>query len=199
MMGCELHDGLGQHLTSLSLLCGGLLKQLSDRERPEAGVARRIGMVVDEAAAMTRSVSRGLYPVALEHGGLPAALEQLAEHASEFSTMNCEYRGAANTEVHDPLVAINLYRIAQEAVANAVRYSKANTVKIELTRMAGQYQLTVSDDGVGIVPQRLLPGQGVGLHSMQYRASLLGGSLQVAEVVPHGTRITVTYPDGDSA
>ncbi len=88
VIGCELHDGLGQHLVSLSLLSASLQQQLSNRAQPEANAAQRIVELINEAATMTRSVARGLYPVALEYGGLTAALEQLVDHARSLDKMD---------------------------------------------------------------------------------------------------------------
>ena len=191
-IGSELHDGLGQHLTSLSLLCESLRQKLIDRAQPEADAAQRIGELIGEAAALNRTAARGLYPVALEHGGLIAALERLAEDTSSLESMKCVVGVGRHVQVHDPLVAINLYRIAQEAVNNAVKYSQAGLIRIDLARVDGQHRLTVGDDGIGF---RAGADTGMGMYSMRYRASLLGGMLQISDNVPRGTTVTVTYPD----
>ncbi|MCM2252824.1 MAG: sensor histidine kinase, partial [Ramlibacter sp.] len=196
-IGSELHDGLGQHLTSLSLLCESLRQRLVEGARPEAEVARRIGELISAAAAMNRSAARGLYPVALEHGGLVAALERLADDTTSLQSMTCTVCVDREVEVGDPLVAINLYRIAQEAVHNAVKYSRAGGVRIELVRLDGQHRLTLSDDGVGLDARRAGPDAGMGMYSMRYRANLLGGTLEVSANSPRGTTITVTYPDSE--
>ncbi len=195
VIGCELHDGLGQHLVSLSLLSASLQQQLSNRAQPEANAAQRIVELINEAATMTRSVARGLYPVALEYGGLTAALEQLVDHARSLDKMDYVLSIPPEVQVHDPLVAINLYRIAQEAITNALKYSQAGLMRIDLARVDGKVSLTLSDDGIGIDPSRLGSAKGLGMHSMHYRASLLGGSLQIESNAQQGTSITVTYPD----
>lgn len=192
VIGSELHDGLGQHLTSLSLLCEILRQKLIDRAQPEAEAVQRIGELIAEAAAMNRTAARGLYPVALEHGGLSAALERLAEDTNSLQTMKCVVCVGRHVQVHDPLVAINLYRIAQEAVNNAVKYSQAGLIRIDLARVDGQHRLTVSDDGIGF---RAGADTGMGMYSMRYRANLLGGMLQISDNVPRGTTVTVTYAD----
>ena len=195
VIGCELHDGLGQHLTSLSLLSASLQQQLISRAQPESKAAQRIRELIDEALAMTRTVAQGLYPVALEYGGLTAALEQLADHARSLHKMNCVLGVDPGVQVQDPLVAINLYRIAQEAITNALKYSQAGLMRINLTRVDGKGRLTLSDDGIGINPSRLGSATGLGMHSMHYRAGLLGGSMQISSMARQGTTITVTYPD----
>jgi|GEM_PF-2070294 len=194
-IGRELHDGLGQYLTSLSLLSASLQQQLTNRAQPEANAAQRIRELIDEAAAMTRSVVHGLYPVALEYGGLTAALEQLAAQTRSLHKMDCVLDVGPEVPVHDPLVAINLYRIAQEAITNALKHSQAGLMRIGLARVGGKVRLTLSDDGIGIDPSRLGSANGLGMHSMHYRASLLGGDIQVQSNAQQGTTITVTYPD----
>jgi two-component system, NarL family, sensor histidine kinase FusK len=193
-IGSELHDGLGQHLTSLSLLCAGLRQKLIGRAQPEADAIVRIEELIGEAAAMNRSAARGLYPVALEHGGLIAALERLADDVNALKAMECLVRVGPDVRVNDPLVAINLYRIAQEAINNAVKYSQARLMTIELLRIDGEHRLTLRDDGIGLNAGPARVDSGMGMYSMRYRASLLGGILQVTDNIPRGTTIAVTYP-----
>ncbi len=195
VIGCELHDGLGQHLTSLSLLCASLRQKITGLAQPEADATQRIGELIHEAIVMTRSAAHGLYPVALEHGGLTAALEQLADNASALQKIKCIFSVGPDVQVHDPLVAINLYRIAQEAITNALKYSQAGLMRINLARVDGKVRLTLSDDGIGIDPFHLELAKGLGMHSMHYRASLLGGSMEIESDAQQGTSITVTYPD----
>lgn len=194
-IGRELHDGLGQHLTGLALFSATLQQKLHERTQPEAEAARQIVDLINQATAMTRSVARGLYPAALEVGGLPAALEQLAEHTRSLQGMACSFRCGADVQVRDPLVAINLYRVAQEAVNNAVKYSQASHLRIDLTRVEDRHRLCISDDGIGADPARIWQGQGLGMHSMRYRASLLGGTFAIEKNAHRGTTVAVMYPD----
>ncbi len=195
VIGCELHDGLGQQLVSLALLCASLQQQLANRAQPEANAAQRIVGLINEAAAMTRSVARGLYPAALEYGGLTAALEHLTNNACSLDKMDYVLSVDPEVQVHDPLVAINLYRIAQEAITNALKHSQAGLMRIDLAQVDGKIRLTLSDDGIGIDPSRLGSPKGLGMHSMQYRASLLGGSIKIESNAQQGTSISVTYPN----
>jgi len=197
VIGCELHDGLGQHLISLSLLCASLQQQLTNRAQPEANTAQRIAELINEATAMTRSVASGLYPVALEYG-LAAALEELVNNARSLHKMSYILVVPPEVQVHDPLVAINLYRITQEVITNALKYSQASLMRIDLARVDGKVRLTLSDNGIGIDPARLGSAKGLGMHSMHYRASLLGGSMEIESNPQQGTTITVTYPDLES-
>lgn len=195
-IGQELHDGLGQHLTSIALLSATLQQQLGARSLPEAGAARQIVELVNQAIAMTRSIARGLYPAALETGGLTAALEQLADHTQSLAGIACTCRCDPQVRVRDPLIAIHLYRIAQEAVNNAVKHSQARHLQIDLSpRGAEQHRLAVSDDGIGFDPKCIEHGQGLGLRSLRYRATLLGGAFEVEENPRGGTTVAVVYPD----
>jgi two-component system, NarL family, sensor histidine kinase FusK len=194
-LGQELHDGLGQHLTSVALLSATLQQQLGARSQPEAGAARRIVELVNQAIAMTRALARGLYPAALGSGGLTVALEQLAEHTQSLAGIACTCRCDPQVRVHDPLMAVHLFRIAQEAVNNAVKHSQARNLQIDLSRGAGQFRLAVSDDGTGVDPRCLEHGEGLGLHSLRYRATLLGGVLEIKENPQGGTTVAVIYPD----
>jgi two-component system, NarL family, sensor histidine kinase FusK len=194
-IGAELHDGLGQHLTSVSLLCASLRQGLAARAQPEAAAMARIEELINEAAAMNRSAAHGLYPAALEHGGLIGALERLADDINALKAMKCVVRAGPGVQVSDPLVAINLYRIAQEALNNAVKYSQACQMLIELRRVDGEHRLILRDDGIGLEAAHARADSGLGMFSMRYRASLLGGVLQVTSNLPRGTTIAVTYPD----
>lgn len=198
-IGRELHDGLGQHLTSLALLSATLRQKLVEKMAPEAQATQRIVELANQATAMTRAVARGLYPVALEVGGIRAALEQLAEDTHFLKGMTCVFRGDADLPALDSLVAINLYRVAQEAVNNALKYSQAEHVYIDLARSEDSCRLCISDDGIGIDVERLAQAQGLGMHNMRYRASLLRGSFSVRRNAQGGTTIEVFYPDLRSA
>lgn len=194
-IGRELHDGLGQHLVSLALLSATLQQQLAKRAQPEADAARRIVELANQANTLAQSIARGLYPAELALGGLPAALARLTEQTQSLQTMRCTFYADHGLQVHDPLVAINLYRIAQEAINNAVKYSQAGALHIALTRTEGGCQLCISDDGIGMALAPSQHDKGVGMRNMHYRASLLGGTFEISKNNPTGTRIAVTYPD----
>lgn len=193
-LGRDLHDGLGQLLTSLSLMNNGLHQRLLESGRPEARAAQRIGELLAQASTATRTISRGLYPVALEFGGLPAALRQLSEINRAPPQLECEFVGDPSLQVTDPLLALNLYRIAQEAVSNAVKYGQASLIQIEFGRHGADHRLTIRDNGPGIAPESLANTTGLGMASMHFRAGLLGGRLEVLPNQPHGTLVSICYP-----
>jgi len=191
-IGQELHDGLGQHLTSIAFFGAALQQKLLDSAQADA--AQRIVELVNQSIDMTRQVARGLYPAALESQGLPAALEQLADNTRSLKGMRCVLRADPEARVSDPLVAIHLYRVAQEAINNAVKHSQARHLRIDLACDNGHHRLSVSDDGIGFDPERIEPGHGLGMHSLRARASLLGGCLEIARNTQGGTTVAVIYP-----
>lgn len=193
-IGRELHDGLGQHLTSIAFFGATLQQKLHDRAQPEADAAQRIVEMVNQSIDMTRRVARGLYPAGLEFQGLSVALEQLADNTRALKGISCVLRADPDARVRDPLAAINLYRVAQEAINNAIKHSQARHLRIDLACVNGNYRLSVSDDGIGFDPERVEQGRGLGMHSLRARASQLGGSLEMERNTQGGTTVAVIYP-----
>lgn len=132
--------------------------------------------------------------MALEFGGLPAALSQLSEVNRAPPQLECEFVGDPSLQVTDPLLALNLYRIAQEAVSNAVKYGQASRLQIEFGRHGADHRLTIRDNGLGIAPEGLANTTGLGTASMHFRAGLLGGRLEVLPNQPCGTLVSICYP-----
>lgn len=191
-IGGELHDGLGQHLTSIAFLGATLHQRLHDQAQPEADAARRIVELVNQSIDMTRRVARGLYPAALESQGLLAELERLADTTRSLKSMTCVLRADTDVPVGDPLIAINLYRITQEAINNAVKHSQARHLQVDLVSSDGNYCLSVSDDGIGFDPERI--EHGLGMHSLRARANLLGGRLEITKNTQGGATVSITCP-----
>jgi len=192
-IGQDLHDGLGQHLTGITFLLRALEKKLAARQLPEAAEVAEVLRLVMQALAQTRSLARGLVPVELESKGLRAALQELAATAEHVFRIRCTAAVDEAVQIHDQAVATHLFRLAQEALNNAVRHGKAKHVTLELTQ-AGEYlALTIQDDGVGL-PKTGPPKPGLGLKIMQYRAQKLGGVLQVQPGPHGGTVVSCIFP-----
>jgi len=194
LIGRELHDGLGQHLTSLGLYSAALNQKLRTQGHPAADDAATIVGLVKQASLMTRRIAHGLDPVAMEYGGLAAALHALAETARTLNGVDCVLRIAPDVDCQDPPTQINLYRAAQEAVNNALKYSEGRHIWIDLERAEGMQTLSISDDGVGVGQEEMERASGLGLHSLRHRASLLGGSCTVTRNALGGTRVAIRYP-----
>ncbi len=188
----DLHDGLGQELTGIALL----LKTLARRAAAEAPtLAPGLEEVLDYAngaIATSRAVARGVSPVGREHGGLEEALRELAERIRRQGGPTLSYRvtGRDGGEL-DALLADNLYRIAQEAITNAVRHSGARQIVLRLERSLVHVRLAIEDDGSGL-PPGADEGSGLGLRIMRARAELVGARLVVGALAPQGTRVECT-------
>ena len=177
-IGQDLHDGLCQHLAGIELMSQVLEQKLAGKSKPEAAKAGEIAKYVREAISQTRSLARGLSPVTLESEGLVSALKELATNTEKMFGVNCRFASADSTLVANSAVAMHLYRIAQEAVSNAIKHGKAREIVIRFEPFGDRAVLTVSDNGSGLPPALPKKG-GMGLSIMQYRASMVGGLLSV--------------------
>jgi signal transduction histidine kinase len=192
-LGGDLHDGLGQHLHGLAYLAELLQKGLEEDASPRAAEASQLSKYLHEALAMTRSLARGLQPVDAEPQGLMLALRELAERTRGVYRVDCQFECRSPVLIHLHSAANHLYRIAQEAVNNAVKHGKPTRIRIQLKATPARIILGVRDNGVGI-RRRTKPGRGMGLHVMQYRADALGGSLLVQRHPEGGTDVVCTVP-----
>jgi len=192
-MGRDLHDSLGQLLTGVALAGQALHDRLESATRPEADEVARLVGIVEESVELTRSLARGLDPVEIEGGGLAQGLRELAARTQSLSGMRCEYVTPAPVHVEDSVAATHLYRIAQEAVTNAVRHGHPERIRICLERTPGGVRLSVEDDGCGLPP----PGvrrAGMGLRIMAHRATVLHGTFDVRALPAGGTLVTCEAP-----
>lgn len=190
-VGQELHDGLCQHLGGVALLAKTLSNALTNAARPEAEAALELAQLIYSAVGQTRTVARGLRPVELDEGGLLAALQELAEQAN--ARVPCEVRTHGQPRVNDNDLATNLYRIATEALANAVKHSHATRIVMRLRQSADRLTLMIEDDGVGLPPART-PAAGMGLRIMRYRANAIGARITVRNRAPRGVAVSCSVP-----
>lgn len=192
-LGSDLHDGLGQELTGLSLLLKGLEVQLARENSPYCSQITKISDLLAHAIQSTRSLARGLAPVNLERGGLPEALRHLAARCTDMYGLQCTFSGDQKLPELEEGAATHLYRIAQEATTNAARYARAKSLRISLHTTGRKLELSVADDGIGLAAGLAQGTPGMGLKIMEYRARMLGGTLTFEETNP-GTRIQLTAP-----
>ncbi len=191
-IGQDLHDGVCQHLTGIALFCRSLQQKLGDRAVGEAAEAERITGLVNDGIEQTRRVTRGLYPVASEADGLMVALQELANSLHVTDHLACRFECPAPVLVRDQMAATHLYRIAQEAVQNAIRHAKPTTILIRLESVADALTLTISDDGCGLPEQPST--KGLGLDIMNYRAHTLGAKLDIGRGTEGGTIVRCKLP-----
>ncbi len=192
-LGHELHDGLAQQLMGIALLCKVLQKQLERGSIPEAEQASEIERLVEDALSQTRSLARGLAPVEIDAGGLVAALEDLARRVERIHGVRCIFRCERGASTESRAEALHLYRIAQEAVSNALRHASPTRIAIDLSSLNGRRRLTVADDGSGISPDSEWKEGGMGLHIMRYRARMIDAMFDVRPSPQKGTVVTCEW------
>jgi two-component system, NarL family, sensor histidine kinase UhpB len=193
-LGSDLHDGLGQELTGLSLLLKGLEVQLSREANQYLSQTAKISDLLARAIQSTRSLARGLAPVNLERGGLSEALKHLALRCTDMYSMQCTFTiGEQKLPDLEEGAATHLYRIAQEATTNAARYARATTIAIDLRTSGRKLQLSITDNGIGLSAGLAQGRPGMGLKIMEYRARMLGGTVAFEEP-GQGTRIVLAAP-----
>jgi PAS domain S-box-containing protein len=189
----DLHDGLGQHLTGIAFMSKVLQEKLSDQSLPEAAEAAKIVKMVNEAIDNTRQLAHGLHPVTAEPQGLMAALKKWATEIEVLFHIRCSFDCERPVLIHDVNVATHLYRIAQEAVNNAIRHGKPSAIAIGLAGRNNAGTLTIRDDGSGLSKSPGTP-PGIGLSIMDYRADIIGGSLRVQPNEDRGVSVTCLFP-----
>lgn len=194
-IGRELHDDLGQHLTGIAFRTEVLFQSLKRRDNSDSEEASKITALVNEAINKTRRLALGLYPLEIKNAGLHAMLKQLATNIQSIYEIECEFTGEAENRINDPLVLISLFRISQEAANNAVKHSGASKISITMATSPSGMTLEIADNGCGIGNMTgLETNNGLGMHTMHYRASLLGASFHIAEQATGGTRVTISLP-----
>jgi two-component system, chemotaxis family, CheB/CheR fusion protein len=191
-IGEDLHDMVCQELTATALYLKSSAKKLAKESPAASTTLEESAQTVNRNVVLARELAGGLQAVELTASGLKNALRDLAAQASVNTNIKCHFKAARGVRVPDNTVALHLYRIAQEAVTNAVKHSDAKNILISLDRNSIHTCVTVQDDGKGFVPKRR--GKGLGLHMMRYRANALGGELKVERRRTGGTEITCVIP-----
>ncbi len=206
-IGQDLHDTVGQELTGLALLAGSLVESLGENAQvatrplsrrgdfgdgaipPDMKLADKIASGLRRLLGQVRALSRGLIPMEIVPEGLASALDDLSLRIAEQTGVRCTFHCDATILLEDTVLASHLFRIAQEAITNAITHGRAQRISIRLTGDQDQLRLVVEDDGAGIQP-RAARSSGTGLRTMHYRADLIGAVLQVQPLARGGTLVT---------
>ncbi|MEW6601525.1 MAG: PAS domain S-box protein [Nitrospirota bacterium] len=191
-IGHDLHDGLGQLLTGLAFKIRGLGRILEKEHFQGADEAAELSVLIDEAKEQASYLSRGLSPIEMNEEGLMTALNVLSLNTSKIFNIPCTFTCTESVSIHSETALTQLYRIAQEAVTNAVKYAKSDHIEISLGKNHDRIIMTVKDNGIGIPAQSDRKG-GMGLKIMNYRAGLINASLDIRRDVGKGTIITCVY------
>lgn len=194
LIGREMHDSMGQMLTGIAVRSKGLELKLKSKSLEESADAADICGLASEAIAQTRRLARMLYPVEIETGGLISALQGLASSTQDLLKISCRLKCNNPIAIRDPVTAQHLYRIAQEAITNAVRHGKPKNIRIELASAKSKTTLKVANDGKDF-PRILAKKKGLGLNIMEYRAKMIGGTLKVNRGRKGGAIVTCMFPN----
>ena len=199
-VGQDLHDGLCQTLAGIGFLAKVLQHNLEEEKlTPDAASAKAEGIanLLKEAINEARGLAAGLYPVNIEEYGLALALENLSADMAERLHISCKYLCAEPVVLADKRAAAHVYRITQEAVNNAVKHGRAESVVITLAETRGQVTLKIEDDGTGRLSE--LKPTGMGLKTMNYRARSLGGTLELRDRPDCGIAVVCSFPNQRTA
>lgn len=177
-IGQDLHDSLSQQLAGIAYLGKVLEQKLTAQSMAEAKDAKEIISLIDDAITQTKGLARGLYPIRLEDLGLMNALDELSHTVEKLFAVPCRFAYDCPLLVHDTITAIHLYRIAQEAVNNAIKHGRAKNIVIGLTTDNGMTSLSISDNGTGFRKGHK-DGKGMGISTMKYRANMIGATIDI--------------------
>jgi signal transduction histidine kinase/FixJ family two-component response regulator len=191
-IGLDLHDDLGQKLSGIALMIKGLELRLVKQDAAVAKEASKIHLLVQQAMSHASDLAHDLATLDRKGSDLPAALNDLAEHARKLFSITCRFKVDGEIPPLEPHTVGELYKIAQEAVTNAIKHGKAKKVGISLANGSERLVLMIQNDGLPF-PDLNSQSTGMGLRIMNYRASLIGASLEV-KGIGKGTRVTCSMP-----
>ena len=190
-IGQDLHDGLCQQLVGIEFRNSVLVQQLAKEEEAKSE-AMRIGELIRDVTRQARLLAKGLSPVQLDAAGLMSALEDLTSNASELFNVSCRFECPRPVLIGDNTVATHLYRIVQEAISNAVKHGRARSIIVSLSGYADQLSLRIWNNGAEFQVGAKAEG-GLGLRIMQYRAGIIGATLNINSAVSKGTTVECTF------
>jgi two-component system, LuxR family, sensor kinase FixL len=193
-IGHELHDGVGQHLAGTAFKAKLLQEMLRDTAPRLAAQAGEVVGLINAGIDQVRRLAHGLDPIEAEAAGLEPALNQLADDTRTVYRIQCEFHCNQTVPSPEPVISLQLFRIAQEAVHNALEHGHAKSIQIALTSSDSMTCLDITDDGSGFSYASQSLAGGLGLRIMKYRARTIGGFLLVESKMNGGTRITCQIP-----
>jgi len=193
LIGRELNEGLCQELVGMMCLCEVVRENLQGRDAvANEDIASILDLLAD-AVRQARGMAKGLNPLLADPRSLDCSLGLLAEKTSELFNVRCRFSSSSEIGIGNPDQALNLYRIAQEAVHNAIRHGKARNIEIELGGDDEYVRLSVADDGIGRGGTPVNP-KGMGLKIMAYRMQAMSGTLRVIDRAEGGVLIDCSAP-----
>ncbi|MDB6068573.1 MAG: hypothetical protein JWR26_4781 [Pedosphaera sp.] len=193
-IGLDLHDDLGQKLAGLTLMMKGLELSLKTKKLPEAESAHKIQALIQQTVNHAGDLARDLALADLDEDNLPSALKGLASNVKNLFDISCQFKSEGRIPPLEKNVIMQFYKITQEAVTNAVKHGKARQVGINLVNASDHLTLTVHNNGLPF-PALIDQSKGMGLRIMNYRASVIGASLEIKPGRPRGTLVTCSLPN----
>jgi DNA-binding LacI/PurR family transcriptional regulator/signal transduction histidine kinase len=182
-IGQDIHDDLCQHLAGISMLAAVVEETLAGTGGVSVESIREIRELLQSAVARSRQFARILYPPGLEELGLVSALEDLVESLGRTAAgVSLSFQREGDCRIEDPARALQLYRVVQEALSNALRHSGSEVVMLRLFRKDGPLVAEVRDFGRGLRSDSL--GRGMGMRIMRYRAESIGARLEISSLEP---------------
>jgi signal transduction histidine kinase len=197
-VGHDIHDSLCQHLTGTALAAQVVAESLQSQDSAGRDDAVRVVELIEEGIVLARNLARGLNAVEVSNNGLMTALTDFASSTSDLFNISCRFECLEPVLVDDLTTAIHLFRIAQEAVGNAVKHGEAKDVVIRLENSRSERVLRVIDNGSGL-PASPANGKGMGMRIMSYRSELIGARLDIRKRSPRGTEVTCSLPLDEAA
>lgn len=194
-LGHDLHDGICQELAGIRFSVEAISRKQA-KASPLRGQLESIAAAVQRAVHHTRLLSRGLAPLQLECGDIVSSLAELADNTSTLFQVSCTFDSKGRPPALDLDAATNLYRIAQEAIQNAIKHGRAKSIAVELDFAGRDARLAVTDNGCGL-PEKSLPASpadGMGLKIMRHRAELLRGTVTIHSRDSGGVRVQCVFP-----
>lgn len=192
-IGRDLHDSLCQHLTGTALAGHLLAKSLAKDGLPQAQKAQKMVDLIEEGISLARGIAKGLHPLEPRSDGLMIGLEEFTTATSELLDIQCRFLCQHPVLIHPPATAAHLYRIAQEAMSNAIRHGRATRIDICLEETEAGIQLSIADNGVGL-PKAIPHGGGMGLRTMAERARFIGAQFCIRANPLGGAEIICVVP-----
>lgn len=192
----ELHDDLSQQIAALSIGMGNLKRGLPEQQTQVRLQTDRIQQKLVGLSEAVRRISHELHPAVLQHSGLRAALRAYCHEFEALTGIGVRLQTDGDFDGVPPTVALNIYRITQEALGNVAKHARVEQAEVDLTKFNGELCLTISDHGVGIGANQKT---GLGLVSIRERARLMGGVMEIQNLRPQGTRLTITIPEPTGA
>jgi signal transduction histidine kinase len=193
-IGQDLHDGLCQHLAGTALAAQVVSDKLAAKRPIDARDAADVVELIEEGIQLARGTAKGLNPVEMNADGLMQSLQEFSGTTSDLFRVSCRFECDSPVLIRDERAAEHLYRIAQEAVGNAIKHGKANIIAIQLNTVDEGYLLRIHDNGIGL-PDKPPANGGMGLRIMANRSHVIGASFSArADKEDGGTVVTCLLP-----